>query len=123
MRPGYIRAFLNDPQAVKPGTTMPHLLAALPAEEKAATVEALVHFLATTGRVSDAEPEPKAVASGNKLYHEIGCVACHGRRDRPAPRLAASLPLGDLARKYTVPSLAAFLQDPLKVRPPAGCLR
>ena len=26
-------------------------------------------------------------------------------------------PLGDLAGKYTVASLAAFLQDPLKVRP------
>src|SRR5258708_647968 len=27
------------------------------------------------------------------------------------------MPLGDLASKYTIPSLAAFLQDPLKVRP------
>ena len=117
MRPGYLRAFLNDPQTVKPGTTMPHLFAALPAEEKAATVEALVHFLATTGEVSEREAEPKAISSGKKLYHEIGCVACHGRRDQPAPRLAASLPLGDLGRKYTLPSLATFLQDPLKVRP------
>ena len=119
VRPGYLRAFLNDPQAVKPGTTMPHLLAALPAEERSATVEALVHFLTTTGTVSEAKAdlEPKAIAGGKKLYHEIGCVACHGRRDRPAPFLAASMPLGELGRKYTHASLAAFLQDPLRVRP------
>ena len=117
VRPGYLRAFLNDPQAVKPGTTMPHLLAALPAEDKAAAVEALVHFLSASGSLVEKAATTRMIPNGKKIYHQIGCVACHGRRDQPAPRLAASMPLGELASKYTIASLAAFLQDPLKVRP------
>jgi mono/diheme cytochrome c family protein len=117
VRPGYLRAFLSDPQAVKPGTTMPHVLAALPADEKTATVEALVHFLASTGSVVEQAATTRAAAAGKKLYHQVGCVACHGRRDEPGGRLAADMPLGDLAGKYTVASLAEFLQDPLRVRP------
>jgi mono/diheme cytochrome c family protein len=123
VRPGYLRAFLVDPRAVKPGTTMPHVLASMPAAEKEAAVEALVHFLASTGDAVETATGSRTIANGKKLYHQIGCVACHGRRDRdrngdaPAARLAASMPLGDLASKYTIPGLAAFLQDPLKVRP------
>jgi mono/diheme cytochrome c family protein len=117
VRPSYLRAFLSDPHAVKPGTTMPHLLGTTPAEEKSATVDALVHFLASYGRIAEKGVDPRAIPNGKKLYHEIGCVACHGRRDPSGSSLAASMPLGDLASKYTIPSLTAFLQDPLKVRP------
>lgn len=117
VRPGHLRAFLGDPHAVKPGTTMPDLLDGMPAGERTAAVEALVHFLATTGSPIENAASPKAIPNGKKLYHQIGCVACHGRRDQATPRLAASMPLGDLASKYTIPSLTAFLQDPLKVRP------
>src|SRR4051812_29755728 len=80
VRPSYLRAFLTDPHAVKPGTTMPHLLAAMPAGEKGATVEALVHFLASTGSLTEEAARSKAIPNGKKLYHQIGCVACHGRR-------------------------------------------
>jgi mono/diheme cytochrome c family protein len=120
VRPSYLRAFLSDPHAVKPGTTMPDLFALLPDPEKRATVEALVHFLAATGSVVERTPTTRMIAAGKALYHQIGCVACHGRRDKTGedePALAASMPLGDLAGKYSVPSLAAFLADPLKVRP------
>src|SRR5690349_9544161 len=34
IRPEYLQTFLTDPQATKPGTTMPNLLAHLPAEER-----------------------------------------------------------------------------------------
>src|SRR5262249_53128014 len=47
VRPGHLKKFLADPQAVKPGTTMPNLFAGDPARD--AKVEALVHFLASTG--------------------------------------------------------------------------
>ncbi len=49
----HLRAFLADPRKVKPGTTMPNLLAGLPKDEAEADVEALVHFLATTGSVTE----------------------------------------------------------------------
>src|SRR6516165_12250352 len=49
VRVGYLRKFLSDPQAVKPGTTMPNLLAGISKEEKEQKVEELVQFLASTG--------------------------------------------------------------------------
>jgi mono/diheme cytochrome c family protein len=47
-------------------------------------------------------------------------VACHGTRDaagKPDKVLATSVPLGELAQKYSIPSLAAFLENPHRVRP------
>ena len=116
-RPEYLRAFLADPFGVKPGTTMPDVLASLPEKERRESVEAITHFLASTGPLTDALPGRKAIADGGKLYHQAGCVACHGPRDTKDARLATSVPLGDPAAKYSVASLAAFLTDPLKVRP------
>src|SRR5262249_44644771 len=47
VRVSYLKAFLADPQAVKPGTAMPNVFAVDP--DRAAKVEALVQFLASTG--------------------------------------------------------------------------
>ena len=124
----WLRNWLIDPSASKPGTSMPHLLHALPVAERAKVAEDLTHYLvslrpeiATAGAASD----PRRQATGEKLFHTIGCVACHAPEQRPGtlapdrfePIRADSVPLGDLARKYTVGDLAAFLQDPLKFRP------
>ena len=122
VRPRWIRQFLADPGGVKPGTTMPNLLAALPEAERKAKIESLVHFLASTGSVLDRNPDRNQIASGKRIYHQVGCVACHGPRGADAPAreaaaLATNVPLGNLAAKYTVPGLAGFLTDPLKVRP------
>lgn len=117
VRPEYLRAFLFDPQATKPGTTMPNLLAHLPEGERRATVEALTHFLASSGRMVGINPTAKAIASGRTLYQSIGCLACHGSLESNSPRIATSVPFGNLAGKYTLGSLTTFLSDPLKVRP------
>lgn len=81
---------------------------------------------------------------GRALFHAVGCVACHepdaqqtvsqqsATLDRlletldadeiqqmglaSAARRVESIPLGDVARKYTLQGLAYFLIDPLKVR-------
>ena len=59
------------------------------------------------------------------MFHTVGCVACHAPQDQPvhatdkadlAALAAGSAPLGELARKFTVDDLAAFLRDPAKVR-------
>src|SRR3989442_6001453 len=41
----WLRAFIGNPQAVKPGTTMPNLFASFSPEETREKVEPLVHFL------------------------------------------------------------------------------
>ncbi len=138
VRLSFIKAMLVNPQQAKPGTTMPDVLASLPEVDRAAAVEALTHFLATTGAPQEAMSEHSAVATGEQHFHRFGCVACHLPRKEAGPIPKASqpvpgddddedapkkvitqtvVPLGDLAAKYTLPSLAKFLQDPLAVRP------
>lgn len=118
VRPAWIREFLTNPAASKPGTTMPDMLAGVP--DRARAVEALVRFLATTGSPRYEAIDTRAVAGGRSTYHKVGCVACHGERDtRGNPRAlpAGVVPLPDLKAKYTLASLAAFLDKPHDVRP------
>ncbi|MFM9079861.1 MAG: c-type cytochrome, partial [Opitutaceae bacterium] len=111
----HLRAFIANPATTKPGTTMPDVLGHLPAAEREATADALAHYLATLGGTAPTftPPAPAAVERGRKLYHAVGCVACHS----PEEPLADSVPLGPVAAKYSVASLAKFLEDPLAVRP------
>jgi len=111
----HLRGFIANPVATKPGTTMPDVLGHLPAAEREATADALAHYLATLGGAAPTftPPAPAAVERGRKLYHAVGCVACHS----PEEPLAESVPLGPVAAKYSVASLAKFLEDPLAVRP------
>lgn len=119
VRVSHLRKYLADPQAVKPGTTMPNLFADDP--EKAAKVEALVHYLASTGPVKQARPDLKALIRGRDTFAKIGCAACHGPRDLAGEPAKATfgfaVPLGDLKGKYTLPALTAFLGNPLQTRP------
>jgi len=105
---------------------MPDLLHDTP--DASSVVDALVHFLSSLGAETPALPSganPFKLAAGRKLYHQVGCVACHqpfdgpdgSESDLPARLAPGSIPLGPLATKYTVSSLADFLKDPLRYRP------
>ncbi|WZO97811.1 c-type cytochrome [Isosphaeraceae bacterium EP7] len=113
----YLRTFLSGPAAADRGTTMPDLIAGLPEAERAATVEALVHLLASTGTVKESFPALRSINRGRALFGKVGCVACHGDVESKDAPLADSVPLGNLAGKYTLPGLSEFLADPHKVRP------
>lgn len=118
VRISYLRKFLNDPHKVKPGSLMPHLLEGDPDREE--KVEALVHFLATTGELNEEPPRRQSISVGKNLYHRLGCVACHGTRNnsgQPDVVLASSVPLGDLSQKYSITGLRTFLINPHQVRP------
>ena len=143
LTPQYLRAFLTDPAAAKPGTTMPDLLHALTGPAKADAVDSLVHFLVSpdSPAASNAlSANPIQILQGRLLYHQVGCVACHAPQEaavtlnarstpaevRPSPGAAmpdqasletSSVPFGNLAKKLTVQELARFLVNPLKVRP------
>ena len=119
VKPAYLREYLNDPHSLKPGATMPNLLAGLGKKQRQEQVEALVHFLVSLRPEGPAQ----AVSSigwrtrGELLYHSVGCAVCHGSRKDGAKPLATDKPLGELEKKYTLPALAAFLADPLHSRP------
>lgn len=134
--PQYLRKWLSSPHNTKAGTPMPDLLHSSNAEEKAARVEELTHFLIS---LQPTTPPPALAAEdfhlkqGESLYHSIGCVACHepfaapseARGENPAQPeptatvglKSASVPLGDLARKTTLAEFTRFLLDPVKARP------
>ena len=127
LTPQYLMEFLKDPQAAKPGTTMPDALSHLRRSRRADTEEALVHYLVSlreNEELLSTAADPFRMEQGKKLYHTVGCVTCHEAFE-PAENLKAvpeslktdSIPLGDLASKTTVPELAKFLLDPLKLRP------
>lgn len=126
--PQHLRTFLTSPHDTKPGTPMPDLLQGLEGSQKTETVNALVHYLSslrTTNAPVAAGSSPHLIEQGKRLYHSVGCVACHAPQENLEPLTAEtvaalskqSVPLGPLARKTDVESLAAFLMDPLKSRP------
>ncbi len=110
----WLRAWLADPAAVKPGTTMPHVLSG-----KGESVEPLVHYLMS---LRADKPLPAWSGSPSKakdLFGTAGCMACHAPLGTDAVKDdRAVVPLGDLRAKYSgAAALAQFLMDPLKWRP------
>ncbi|HSJ02722.1 MAG: c-type cytochrome [Verrucomicrobium sp.] len=108
LRAAYVREFLADPAATKPGTTMPNVLAAMPEDKKADLIEDLTHHLMglrakKRSQVETVVGNPK---TGQALYLSIGCVACHGESAPPR-----------LSEKYQPGELAKFLLSPLVARP------
>ncbi|RIK83629.1 MAG: cytochrome c1 [Planctomycetota bacterium] len=119
----HVGQYIYDPYATKPGTTMPAVLATLPEAQRGRAAEALTHYLMSIRKSTFAlsAPDGTAIARGETLFHSVGCVACHAPRralsvDLDEP-LGPSVPLGKLERKYSIAGLAAFLRDPLAVRP------
>lgn len=114
--PEYFEAFLLDPHGVKPGTTMPNLLADKPENERKLIAEALAHFLASSGQAVFQSSNASSVAEGEKLFHSVGCVACHDPQNDDTT-IATSIPLGEIHEKYTLPGLIGFIQNPIHIRP------
>ncbi len=84
--PGWVEAFLLDPNAERPGTTMPDQLAQLPEEERATAARELAHFLAQVDGPFAAEPRGTSwgeLERGRRLFHAAGCVACHAPQEEP----------------------------------------
>ncbi|MGF1580972.1 MAG: PA14 domain-containing protein [Gemmataceae bacterium] len=119
VRPSYLRKYLTAPHKTKPGTAMPDVFAGLPPAERKEKVEALVHLLASTGTIGDTPIRRGYIAQGKAIFHQIGCVACHGPIDKKGVNDPSLMPLLDLESKYTIPSLTAFLNNPHAVRPSA----
>src|SRR5579862_711223 len=70
--PQWLRAFLQNPQAEKPGTLMPDMLSGLDDPARAEAAEALTHFLVSLRGAKNADPvgqSPAAIKLGRSLYH------------------------------------------------------
>ncbi len=128
VRPAWLRRWLAGPAALKPGAAMPRLFGESAAD--AERIEDLVHFLVSLGGPIDpgaAEPDEGLAPTGMLAYHQVGCFACHGPLEPlevlPGGRESRTTagrtytPLGPLRLKTTPAQLAAFLLDPVSVRP------
>ena len=118
--PEWIRELIDDPQASKPGTTMPQVLHGFAPAERARMADDLTHFLVAQSRPGD--PPTFApfrfrarVERGRELFHSVGCVACHAT-EGAITTTTPSVPLPDLAGKTHVSALADFLLDPEATR-------
>ncbi|MEN8795379.1 MAG: cytochrome c [Akkermansiaceae bacterium] len=107
----YLKRYLSDPHSSHPGTTMPDVLSELSAAEKEAVSESISHYLMSLTRDAPITAKTGNAKEGEKLYHEIGCVACH------APHDESGSTLKHLNGKYHHGELAHFLADPLTTRP------
>ena len=120
LAPEWLVRYVRDPHAVKPGTTMPDLLAGLPDAERDRTATALAHFLVSTGPFDASafkDAEKANPREGLAVYERAGCAACHGSRRTGSAPLADQVPLVDIDVKWSPRSLEAFLANPLAVRP------
>ena len=159
LQPNWIRDYLASPSDEKPNGAMPHLLHQIPDKERSDAIDAIVAYLSSTETI-----EPTIVASGanpvanefwlkgdsdrgSKLYHKIGCIACHAIEfefqpqktiqsdlDRKIESLGLEpdelkamglnvskpirpVPMSQVSTKYTLRSLSMFLIAPRLVRP------
>ena len=115
----WLRDYLTNPSANKPGTLMPNCMPAADDARRADDVDALVHYLASRGgpiRPASIAARQPLVDAGRKLFRSVGCIACHAPDDGRKTEVS-SVPLGKLAHKMTVDSLRAFLRNPHSTRP------
>lgn len=112
-------AMIANPHQVKPGTTMPRVWHDLEDAQRESRAKAIASYLHSAGKgeLIDIATNAKAADQGEKLYHQIGCVACHESFVGEQTPAATTVPLGDVARKYTMASLANLIQEPHQVRP------
>jgi len=115
VKPEWMLDFIANPHEIKPGTTMPNLLEGMTKEEKKTIALALTNFLVGTDVVASSANRAD-YRTGERLFHESGCLACHAPQDGREHRSPSSVPLINLGEKYTRGSLEAFLKDPLAVR-------
>ena len=120
IQPDFLKKFIQNPAQHDLGTTMPNVFGNLSTAEQETTATALSAYLLSLKSAS-AKPAdlPKVDANeGKKLFHEIGCVACHTPQDdsAQAKALTGHLNLAHVSKKYQPTGLADFLHEPLKVR-------
>ena len=116
IKPEWMLKYIANPHDVKPGTTMPDLMAGMDNAQRNDAAIALTNFLVGND-VLNARGKGANTGAGERLFHESGCVSCHMPRNGKKANAATSIPLVGIEDKYSRASLEAFLKDPLAVRP------
>lgn len=120
----WLRKFLANPSAAHVGSAMPQMLSS----DKPEDIDAVVNYLGSLKPESSAKAKPLGhvnAGRGGELFHTFGCAACHAPQadytpPEGAPKAAeftyGSVQFPNLGEKWSLATLAAFINDPLKVR-------
>ena len=126
-RADWVRQFLADPGAARPGSNMPAMFSG-PDDPR---IKPILHYLMS--RPAGKQKAKKVsfgkdvnAERGSELFHTIGCATCHdpspdfqppGGRPQIGEFTVASVAFPDLRAKYSLESLARFLAQPGITRP------
>ncbi|MXX62328.1 MAG: c-type cytochrome [Holophagales bacterium] len=127
----WLADYLMAPHVQKPGSAMPEVLHSLEPDDREDAVRTLVGYLAHRGANADPDESSSdevalgdfpvhrfqaSVERGRRLFHAVGCVACHAPEGAEGTGIP-SVPLPDLDAKTSVTALVEFLLDPRAARP------
>ena len=116
LHPEWMVKFIANPHEVKGGTTMPDVMRGMSVAQRQEAAISLVNYLVGDRSVDLGGSNDNQ--NGQQLFQEVGCVACHQSQDESIQLSSAtSVPLPNLAEKYSFVGLDRFLQNPAAVRP------
>jgi mono/diheme cytochrome c family protein len=114
--PSLLPGLIGSPRSLKSTSRMPHLFGSDP-ETAGEDLEALTHYLLSIpAKGPDSPTLPGDSTRGRKLYHEVGCAACH--QPDAAEDLSDSVPIA-MARHYKREHLVAYLLAPKSLLMPS----
>ncbi len=130
--PAWLLQWIMNPHELRSGSYMPDVFGETPQDR--AQAEAIVQFLVApyysdSDWTQPAAQEQSVLSRGRELYHTIGCIECHGALESPqavygeqglsasVPKVKVPLVHGLMGGKWKLSELAAFLKDPMKIRP------
>ncbi len=120
----WLERWIGKPADLRAVPTMPRLFDDSPEDQ--ADLQAVVQWLVSLGDPAGGEvgTEEVLIAAGRELYHQVGCVNCHGALDSPAvvfgdelfpketPEPSVMSSFSDLSNKWHPAALSEFLRDP-----------
>ena len=122
LRREWLEAFLAAPLEVHPDGRMPDPWAGQDAAARAEAAAALADLLEARRGAFEAPGPTGDPRAGERLFHTVGCFACHGPRAESelgdaVPEVEGLVSLDAVPAKYTGAGLADFLLQPLEHRP------
>ena len=78
--PGYLEAFLAAPRKMHADTRMPDVLAGRSNAERVDAAASLAAYVRSLAPAEDGFDVASDWKRGERLYHQVGCVHCHGPR-------------------------------------------
>lgn len=104
----WLARWILNPRELRPQATMPAVLHGEVAPQQAADI---AEYLSTV--LGDAIDVSKGdVATGEKIFRTLGCIACHHFNDPKEEELFDRLPLHFAKEKYSPAALVEFLKAP-----------